>query len=96
MWTTLRMSQHRAAAGSADELAFAAMQLLAVAVKPRDDEGHVQFESSATLLLTGHAGMAGILSCLEVRTVTEVPRCAPCLGKRVDYSVERLSLCSVK
>eukprot|EP00891_Asterochloris_glomerata_P006915 jgi/Astpho2/6915/Aster-01782 len=51
--------------GSADELAFAAMQLLAVAVKPREDEGHVQFESSATMLLTGHAGKPGIVSCLE-------------------------------
>ena len=36
----------------------------------------MQFESSATLLLTGHAGMFGILSYLEVRTGTEVTRCA--------------------
>ncbi len=52
------------------------MQLLAVAVKPREDEGHVQFESTATLLLTGHAGKPGIVSCLEVRTITEVTHCA--------------------
>ena len=76
MWSTFRTTQHWAAAGSADELAFAALQLLAVAVKPLEDEGHVQLESSAMLLLTGHAGMSGIMSHLEVRTVTEVSRCA--------------------
>ena len=69
------MTQHQAAAGSAEELAFAAMQLLAVAVKLREDEGPVQLGSPTTLLLTGHAGMSGIVSYLEVRTVAEVSRC---------------------
>ena len=62
------------------------MQLLAVAVKPREDESHVQFESSAMLLLTGHAGMSGIVSYLEVSTVTEV---SCCVNERPICLVER-------